>query len=47
VQGKCGVRGRTELHENVNNEQEQEPQGGEAEGPQERREDGLRPTPRQ
>jgi len=31
----------------VNDEREQEPQGGEAGVPQERREDGLTSTPRQ
>jgi len=47
VQSKCGVSGGTELHEHVNDELEQEPQGGEAKGPQERREDGLTSTTRQ
>jgi len=47
VQGKSGVRGRTELHERVNDEREQEPQDGEAKGAQKRGEAGLTPTPRQ
>jgi len=47
MQSKCRVRGRTEHHEQVNDEREQEPQGGEADRPQKRREDGLTSTPRQ
>jgi len=47
VQIKCGVRGRTEHYKGVNNEREQEPQEGEARGPQKRREGGLTSTPRQ
>jgi len=47
VRSQCGVRGRTELHEHVNDEREQEPQGGEADRPQTQREDGLMSTPRQ
>jgi len=47
VQSKCGVRGRTELHEHVNDEREQELQGGEADRLQQRMEDGLTSTPRQ
>ena len=47
MQSRCGVRGRTKHHERVNDEREQEPQGGEAKGPQKRREDGLTSTPRQ
>jgi len=47
VQSKCGVMGRTEHHERVNDEWKQEPQGGEADWPQKRREDGLTSTPRQ
>jgi len=45
VQSKCGVRGRTKLHEGVNDEREQEPQGGEADRPQNRRKGGLTSTP--
>jgi len=44
---KCGVIGRTQLHEHVNDEWEQELQGGEADRPQKRREDGLTSTPSQ
>jgi len=47
MQDPCGVRGRTKLHERVNNERECEPQGGEADRPQKRREGGLTSTPRQ
>jgi len=47
VQSKCGVRGRTEHHELINDEREREPQGGEADRPQRRREVGLTSTPRQ
>jgi len=47
VQSKCGVRGRTEKHERVNDEREREPQGGEANRPEKRREVGLTSTPRQ
>jgi len=47
VQSKYGVRGRTEYHELVTDDQEREPQGGEAEMPQERRVDGLTLTPRE
>jgi len=47
VQSKCGVRGRTEHHERVNDERELEPSGGEADRPQKRREVGLTSTPRQ
>jgi len=46
VQNACRVRGRTD-HDHVNDEQEQEPQGGEADGPQKRRDDGLMSYPRQ
>jgi len=47
VQCKCGARGRTEYYEQVNKEQEREPQGGEADMPEKRREGGLTLTPRQ
>jgi len=47
VQSKWGVRGRRELHECVNDEQEQELQGEEANRPQKRTGDGLTSTPRQ
>jgi len=47
VQSKYGIRGRTKVHEPVNDEQEQEPQAEEADGPQERREEGLMSTPTQ
>jgi len=47
VQSKCGVMGRTEHHERVNDEGEREPQGGEADRLQKRREVGLTSTPRQ
>ena len=47
VQRKCGVRGRTEHHEHINDEWEHKPQGGEAQEPQERRGDGLTSAPRQ
>ena len=40
-------KGRTEHHERVNDEREQEPQGGEADRPQKRRKVGLTSTPRQ
>jgi len=49
VQGKCGVRGRTERHElestTNRNENPKEPEGRPR--PQERREDGLMSTARQ
>ena len=41
VHSKCRVRGRTEHHQRVNDEREQEPQRGGANRPQMRREDGL------
>ena len=44
MQSKCGVRGRTEHHERVKDEREQEPQQREAKGPHERREDVLKST---
>jgi len=45
VQSKCGVRGRTELHERASTKNENEnPKEGGA-GPQRRREDGLTSTP--
>jgi len=43
----CGVRGRTEHHERVNDEREREPQGGEADSLHKRRKCGLTSTPRQ
>jgi len=45
-QSKCGVRGRTELHErgSTKNKNENRKEGGA--GPQRRREDGLMSTPR-
>jgi len=47
VQSKCGVRGRTELHERVSmmNRNKNPEEGRPA--PLERREDGLTSTPRQ
>jgi len=48
VQSKCGVMGRTELHEQVSTMNgKKNPKGGEACVPLERREDGLTSTPRQ
>jgi len=48
VRSKCGVRGRTELHEQVSTMDENEnPKGGEADGPQRRTEDAIISTPRQ
>ena len=40
-------KGRTELDELVNDDQQQEPEGGEADRPEKNREDGLTSTPRQ
>jgi len=45
VPRKCGVRGRTDHHERVNDAQEQEPQGEEADMPHKRIEGGLTSTP--
>jgi len=47
MQSKCGIRGRTEHHEQINDEREREPQGGEADRPEKRRKGGLTSTPRQ
>ena len=47
VHNTCRVRGRIELHERVNDEQERVPQVGEADRPQKRRKGGLMSTPRQ
>jgi len=44
VQSKCGVTGRTELHELVST---MNPNKNTKERRQERREDGLKSTPRQ
>jgi len=43
----CGVRGRTEHHERVNDDREREPQGPEADRLHKRRKGGLTSTPRQ
>jgi len=47
VQSKFGVTGRTEHHDQVNDERERERQGGEADRHQKRRAGGLTSTPRQ
>jgi len=47
MQNACAVRGRTALYARVNDEREREPQGGEADRPQKRREGVLKSTPRQ